>query len=405
MLPDGCRTSSSSDALDVVYLGADGLLKGLFQRSQAIALQLTRSSRVLYANLDSCSVLHYVFDRLFRRTIPHPLDPCLIRPNLWTVDFITPVPHLMFRANNTMNLRAIAKQLRRAIQMLNFKDYVLWVGSPLMASMIKHIPASKTCYDCMDDFPGFFRGRARRRAAKLENWLLRSCDLAIATSDLLVEKAQRFNSNVHLVRNAVGIEHYSEQESTCPPDLRSLPRPILGYVGYVGPWFDMELFKKLARGYPQGSLVIVGPVQISARGFSRLPNVHVVGQKAYREMPQYIRAFDVCLIPFQINDLTRAVNPVKFYEYCAAGKPTVSVRLPELEPYRSLCYLADSREEFITAVGEALREVEDPERAADLARRRRRFAEENSWDVRGQEIESILRSECQTQYAATEAAK
>jgi glycosyltransferase involved in cell wall biosynthesis len=399
------RAESLSDAPDVVYLGAEDLFQGVFSRSQALALQLARSCRVLYPKLDLCSIPHYVFDRLFRRSIPHSPDPYQVLPNLWSLDFITPVPHRLFKAaisrdgllaaNNALNLWAMARQLRQAIRKLDFRNYLLWLGTPWMAPMVKHLRASKVCYDYMDDIPGFFQGRTRQRATQHENLLLRRCDFVIVTSEALHEKASKFNQHVHVVRNGVAIDHYTEQDRTCPAELQSLPRPILGYVGSVGSWFDVELAVQLAATYRQGSLVIVGGlVRTSAPELLRLPNVHLLGWKPHREIPRYLGAFDVCLIPFQIIDLTRAVNPIKFYEHCAAGKPTVSVRLPELEGYRDICYLAGSREEFVRAVDAALQEAQEPERAADLAHRRRALAEENSWDARGKEIEAILGSEC-----------
>lgn len=411
--PAGLGTPRPSTAPDIVYLGAEDLLGGVFSRSQALALQLARSSRVLYPRFDSCSVPHYVFDRLFRRSIPHPLKPYPVRPNLWTVDFVTPVPKGLLKrtitrdgllaANPGLNLWAMAYQLRQAIRQLDFSNCLLWLGTPWMASLVKHIQASRICYDYMDDIPGFFEGRTRQRAAQHENFLLRRCDFVIVSSAALHEKASKFNRNVHLVQNGVAIDHYAEQNRTCPAELQSLPRPILGYLGSVGSWFDVELATQLAATYREGSVVIVGGVvRMSAPKLLSLPNVHLLGWKPHRDIPRYLAAFDVCLIPFRINELTLAVNPIKFYEHCAAGKPTVSVSLPELERYRDICYLASSREEFIRAVGAALQEAQDPERAAELARRRRAVAEENSWDVRGKEIEAVFRSESLNQHTVTE---
>ncbi|HUI41270.1 MAG TPA: glycosyltransferase [Terriglobia bacterium] len=385
--------SSASGAPDIVYLGAEHLEKGVFSRSQAIAWQLARWSRVLYANVDFCSVFHYSFDRLFRRDIEHAVGLHAVDQNLWALDCLTPVPYALMRKFNRLNLWAATPQLRRAIPRLKFKDYVLWLGSPLMTPMVDHFPASTVCYDYMDDFPGFFQGRARRIASELEKRLLERCDFVIATSEALSQKARRLNPNVHLVRNGVAPGHYDGKPLLDPPELRSLPRPVLGYIGSVGPWFDLNLFAELAGRYAHGSLVVVGGLsQIAAPELSKLPNVHFLGWKPHRELPQYLGAFDVCLIPFLINDLTFAVNPIKFYEHCAAGKPTVSMRLPELEPYRDICYLADSPEEFISAADRALRESDQPERAAELGRRRRRVAEENSWEARGRQLQAILSS-------------
>jgi hypothetical protein len=88
--------------------------------------------------------------------------------------------------------------------------------------------------------------------------------------------------------------------------------------------------------------------------------------------------------------LTMAVNPIKFYEYCAAGKPIVSAAIPELEPFRKLCYLASSHSEFLDAVEVALKERENPDVAARAAADRRKIARESTWQIRGREVEAIL---------------
>lgn len=389
-----CQALSDSNLLDIVYLGAEDLEKGVFSRSQAVARQLANRSRVLYANVGFCSVFRYLYDRLFRRNVQRGIGLRHIRQNLWSLDCLTPVPFRLNRKFNQLNMWIATPQLRRAINRLRFKNYILWVGSPFATPLVDEFVPSAVCYDYMDDVPEFFQGSTRRRAVELENQLLERSNFVIAASDLLFRKARRFNSNVHLVRNGVTADYYNGKLVICSPELRLFPRPILGYIGYVGPWFDFGLLAKLAKRYPGGSIVVVGgPAVARPPELSNFLNVHFLGWKPHREMPQFLEAFDVCLIPFLINDLTIAVNPIKFYEYCAAGKPTVSTRLPELEPYRDICYLADSSEEFIRAVGQALHEVQNAKCAAELARRRRQLATENSWEARGKEIEAILRTQ------------
>lgn len=283
-----------------------------------------------------------------------------------------------------------AKHLGRAIRQLGFKNPILWTGLPWAVSMVKQIPASLVCYDCMDDFPLFFQGRRRRAFQALTSELLRISDLVITSSEELYARCGKVNANVHLVRNGVAVDRYSGDGVAPPSDLQNIRSPILGYIGHIGHWIDLELMEALAARYPEASLVIVGPVAVSVGALSNLSNVHFLGVKPFAEVPRYIREFDVCLIPFRFNDLTTAVNPIKLYEYCAAGKPTVSVAIPELEPFRNVCYLARSHDEFLDAVGAALAESKVPHVAADLAASRRRMAEQNTWEVRGREVEAIL---------------
>jgi glycosyltransferase involved in cell wall biosynthesis len=379
----------SSNQFDIVYLGAENLLEGIFSRSQAIAIELARSFRVLYVNLDCYSLPHVICDWCFRRNSRRRPGVRPIRANLWTADLVTLIPSLVTLPSNRIRTWTAAQHLRRAIRQLGFRSDILWTGLPWTVSMVKHIPASLVCYDCMDDFSLMFQGRSRRIFQALDSKLLQISDLVIASSEELYAKCGKVNANVHLVRNGVAVNLYSGDGTVPPSDLQNIRRPILGYIGHIAHWADLELMKALATRYPRCSLVIVGRVGVSVKQLSNLPNVHFLGFKPFAEVPHYVREFDVCLIPFRVNDLTVAVNPIKFYEYCAAGKPIVSVALPELEPFRRLCYLARSHDEFLDAVAAALEEPKDPH-GAKLAIDRRKVADESSWELRGTEVRTIL---------------
>jgi len=169
--------------------------------------------------------------------------------------------------------------------------------------------------------------------------------------------------------------------------LGRLTHPIVGYYGAIADWFDLELMIQIARLRPNYSFVLLGGVfDTDTSELSRLPNVRLLGQQPYETMPQYLYHFDACLIPFKTNSTTAATDPVKVYEYLSGGKPVVSVALPELEPYRDLLYIADSREDFVTQLDRALTE-DDPA----MIERRRSFAAENTWQNRYEIIGSALR--------------
>ncbi|ODS39747.1 MAG: hypothetical protein A7315_10550 [Candidatus Altiarchaeales archaeon WOR_SM1_79] len=106
-------------------------------------------------------------------------------------------------------------------------------------------------------------------------------------------------------------------------------------------------------------------------------NVHFLGEKQYSEIPRYLYWFDVCIIPFKLIPLIEATHPVKFFEYLSSGKPAVSVKLPELLPYKDLCYLAEDKEDFLKKIEMSLKE-DDPE----IKRMRIDFAKSNTWEDR-----------------------
>ena len=123
------------------------------------------------------------------------------------------------------------------------------------------------------------------------------------------------------------------------------------------------------------------------RGFD-LTNIEFRDAVPYVEIPPILATFDVALLPFKRNLLTEAVNPVKVYEYLAAGKPVASVALPELESLKDELYLVESTESLEAAISEALKEAYNPN--IQIRERRRKVAEDNSWDKRTLQFKEII---------------
>jgi glycosyltransferase involved in cell wall biosynthesis len=116
-----------------------------------------------------------------------------------------------------------------------------------------------------------------------------------------------------------------------------------------------------------------------------LPNVHLLGELPYATLPRWLHRFDVATIPFRLTPLTLATNPVKLFEYFAAGKPVVATALPEIEPYRHLCYLVDKPEDFAAQIEAAL-----AERDPGLVAARVEVARANTWDARVVHLEALI---------------
>jgi glycosyltransferase involved in cell wall biosynthesis len=226
-------------------------------------------------------------------------------------------------------------------------------------------------YDCMDLHAGF--STANPILLEYERELLTRAQLVVASSAVLEAQARRFNQNVLLLRNGCDYEHFSR--------VRPKPRkgrPIIGYYGAIAEWFDTDLVTDLARRRPDWDFILVGSTHgADIRRLQQLPNVSLPGEKPYSELLMWLARFDVAILPFKRNPLTEAANPVKAYEILAAGKPLVSVPLPEIRTFGHLVRVA-------TAVGDFERQIElelcHPE--GDLKSRRQVFAKENSWDRR-----------------------
>jgi len=275
-------------------------------------------------------------------------------------------------------------KLRRAC---GIDDAIAYVMTPSWTRLV--LEARKRwswhlIYDCMDEWNNF-PGMASE-VIRVEERLVKQSDLVVVTAQRLFDKWFKFQRATVLARNAVDYDYYA---SECRPNslLPGVKHPVVGYFGAIAEWFDLKLMIYIARARPNCTFVLLGGIfEVDVSELDRLPNVRMLGQQPYETMPQYLYHFDACLIPFKVNEITEATDPVKMYEYLSAGKPVVSVSLEELKPLREFLYLATDKEDFLTQLDKALGES-DPE----LAARRCAFAAENTWKDRYGAIMAGLR--------------
>ncbi|HKC66197.1 MAG TPA: glycosyltransferase, partial [Pyrinomonadaceae bacterium] len=230
-------------------------------------------------------------------------------------------------------------------------------------------------------FPGVMQ-----TVTRVEHELVRDCDLLVVTAAGLLDKWRKREGASVLARNGVDYDYYAKR---CQPNRlldRKDDRPLVGYFGAIADWFDIELMTYVARERPRYSFVLLGGIfDVDVTRLKSLPNVRLLGQQPYETMPQYLYHFDACLIPFKLNNITHATDPVKMYEYLSAGKPVVSVALSELQPFSDYIYIARNREEFLEKLDRAV--VEEDEQ---LKERRREFARRNTWQQRYETIRTAF---------------
>lgn len=266
-------------------------------------------------------------------------------------------------------------------QLVSIVDLPFW--TPLVTAMDQH----QIVYDCMDHHAGFSTND--KSMLQLEERLLRVAGLVVTSSQHLFDWAAKFNPSTVLIRNAADTAHFSKRTEEFLPELDSIHQPIIGYYGAISDWFDIELIELLANSRPDWTFVLIGHTfGCDTSGIEELSNVLLLGEKPYHELPSYLHRFQVAFIPFKQNELTQATNPVKLYEYLAAGKPVVSTNLPEVRTVaQHLVTVADTPAQYEAAIEAALIDSDQ-----SIIEQRQQFAQLNNWDQRYEELHhAILR--------------
>jgi UDP-galactopyranose mutase len=256
----------------------------------------------------------------------------------------------------------------------------LWYYAPLMAPWTRHLAASAVVWDVMDDLAGF-RG-APPILRERESELRELADVVFAGGHTLFEAKRGAHPNVHAFPSGVDARHFAQARDGLaePADQLDIPRPRLGYFGVIDERLDLALIDDLARARPDWSIVLIGPTaKIEPEDLPRRANVHLLGQKAYDELPAYLAGWDVALMPFARNQATASISPTKTPEYLAGGRPVVSTPVADVvRPYgeRGLVRIANGSEAFAAECEAALAENPAPRRAAADA-----FLADQGWDT------------------------
>ncbi len=256
---------------------------------------------------------------------------------------------------------------------------VVYYTSAAQVDMIGQYNPALVVFDSVDE-----------PSEEFESWrpfydkAVRSADIVLTTSDKLFNLASAINPNCHLVTNGCDFEHFSNRIHARPAEIANLKGPIIGYIGVVATWVDVDLIISVADRYPESNVVVVGPLY-NVNEVPHRPNVHWLGFKTYEQLPAFAQSFDVGLVPFRVSSMTDAVNPIKMWEYMATGAPIVTTALPEARKYGDLVFVCETDEEFIVSVGRAIAE-KSPERR----HQRILLAEQNSWKVRAGHILRLI---------------
>jgi glycosyltransferase involved in cell wall biosynthesis len=250
--------------------------------------------------------------------------------------------------------------LRRLMRGERITDFVLWFLTPMALPLVRDLSPAAVVYDCMDELSSF--AGAPLQMKTLESELLGLADLVTTGGRSLYEARRDRHPNVHAFPSSIDVPHFARARGACPDpaDQQAIPHPRLGFAGVIDERMDLGLVRDLATRQPDWHLVFLGPfAKIDPETFPRLPNIHLLGMKAYGELPDYFAGWDVGLLPFAHNDATRFISPTKTPEYLAAGLPVVATAIRDVvTPYGDggLVRIAEGPEAFQAAAAVAIAE-------------------------------------------------
>ncbi|MEB3100932.1 glycosyltransferase [Ferviditalea candida] len=286
----------------------------------------------------------------------------------------------IYAVDSLENLRNINCEIERIVNENAIRDCLVVIEYPTWTETAKFLKKKygfKIVSDYLDDFTGF-KDTSNDFLSYTSIEMLKISDKVIASSSFLAEKAGKYNCNVEIVRNGTEFQFFN---NVFRKNSDKKKRKIVGYYGAVAHWFDFNKIEYLAEQLTDVDIVIIGAVTEGYNRLTKYSNIKLLGEKPYKDLPSYLKDFDVCLIPFDTTtDLIKATNPVKFYEYLSAGKKVVATEIPELMPFKNkYVYLANDNDQFLHYVRICLDNSDDL--AFDLECVE--FAKENDWSKRG----------------------
>jgi UDP-galactopyranose mutase len=344
----------------------------VYQRPQHLLARLGRDYRVLYVEEPT----HHDGERHLE-LVETDCGVTVCRPHL-------PRRATGFHDDHISDLQFLVRQ---QLEHFGVDDYAVWFYTPMALPLIDPLRPRAIVYDCMDELSAFLH--APRQLVQRESALLKRADLVFTGGPSLYRSKKDRHPSVHCFPSSVDAAHFASARDDSRPANRT---PTLGFFGVIDERIDLGLIGAIADAHPEWKLVMVGPVvKIPSESLPRRANIEYLGQRSYQDLPGLVAQWEVCLLPFALNESTRFISPTKTLEYMAAGKPGVSTPIHDVvECFDGIVRIADSHAGFIEACEASLAE---PEHEA-AARRRRADAAlaRTSWDATARAMRELMAS-------------
>ena len=263
-----------------------------------------------------------------------------------------------------------------------------WFYDPAFCPLLESFQFDTIVYDCMNELSTV--KNADKQLIDQEKYLMANADIVFTNGESLYELKKQIHNNVHYFPSSVDERHFSKalQNISIPADIGDIPSPIAGFYGTIDDRLDLNLLKQTAQKLPDVSVVMIGPVRkIEESTLPQASNIYYLGAKCYDELPHYLKAFDIAMMPFVLNDTTKYINPAKTLEYMAARKPIISTKIVDIARNCNNCInLIETADEFATAIQDlANKDLKNLE--SDY----RKVLDTTSWDTTVNQMKSIIK--------------
>ncbi|EGM77359.1 protoporphyrinogen oxidase [Rheinheimera sp. A13L] len=308
-------------------------------------------------------------------------------PNITVCQPHTPVHATGFHDDQLAELEPLIATLVR-----DGENPIVWFYTPMALPLLKQLHAKMVVYDCMDELSAF--QNAPKQLLQREKALLNSADIVFTGGPSLYQAKRNLHPNVHCFPSSVDAVHFEQalDRSNSHPLQAALHGPKLGFYGVIDERLDLNLIAALADAHSDWHIIIVGPVvKINPDTLPRRANIHYFGQQPYQALPQFLAEWDLCLLPFALNESTRFISPTKVLEYMAAQLPVVSTAIEDVvTPYGDIVAIGYDIPHFIAACETALAASESQTKR--MAEKMRALVATTSWERTGNSMFQLIRA-------------
>ena len=339
---------------DIVLLSTADWDHPLWTNKQHVACALAaEGERVLYVEslgLRSVQVKSQDFRRILRRLFLGLRFLRSVRPGIWVLS-----PLVLPGGSQGLALRLNRLIVRFSVSLgcwlLRFRSPWLWTYNPLTLLYLPLKGFALSIYhavDAVQEQPCMPKSLIESQ----ESRLCRSVDQVFTTSPYLAEQLARHTDRICYEPNVADRDHFSvalalrqDPAFVAPDGLTGIPEPRIGFVGAISSYkLDFGLIRAVALRHPEWQFVFIGPQSegepsTDLSELCGLTNVHWLGPKPYSQLPRFLAAFQCAWLPLQCNAYTRAMFPMKFFEYLFAGLPVVSTQIHALRSFEAICSL------------------------------------------------------------------